>query len=374
MREISTLDIAALVNELNLLAGWHIDKFYELRDGQFRIRLSKSGEKINLNCILSHTLNRSIYIETPEEPTNFSLAVRSKTDGLALNGVSQLNYDRIIDISAGTADRETHIILEMFGKGNLVIANSGMKILLAYRTHDYRDRSVRAGAVYEPPKSNQTKMGDLVKAESAEKAIRGILAPSTGSQNAVSSIAKALNFGGVYVEEAFNEAGVSLRSSVGELDDIMIAGIAKRISEMLGYTMKPSPTVFLESGKALDYAICDLKKYGGLEKMSFGSVSEALDFFYNENRVDAAPKKNEAIEQLKASIKKQEDLIVQVAEEISAAKASGESIFNNLTAINAIITAARQNKRITAEEMQTLFPNVKITNIDLKEKSITIDI
>ncbi len=374
MREISTLEITALVNELNCIVGTHIDKFYELRDGQFRLRLGRSGEKINLNCILSHTFNKSIYAETPEEPTNFSMAVRARTEGLAVNSVVQLNFDRIIDIDAGGGEREVHLIFEMFGKGNFILADPAMKILLAYRTHDYRDRSIRVGAVYEAPKSSQITIGYLTESKSIKDVLGGLLAASDKGQNAVSALAKTINLGGIYIEEAFNSAGLSIKSSVGELSEADMEGIGGGLSRILAFVQKPSPTAFVESGKAVDYAICELKKYEGLEKKGFGSVSEVLDFFYNENKVEAASKKSEAAEQLRASITKQEALIGQIGAEAEEARASGESIFNNLTMINEIISAARRDNHITAGEMQRQFPEVRILGVDLKEKSVVIEI
>lgn len=45
MREISTPELSALVNELGWLADFYIDKFYEISGGRFRIRMSRRGRR-----------------------------------------------------------------------------------------------------------------------------------------------------------------------------------------------------------------------------------------------------------------------------------------------------------------------------------------
>jgi hypothetical protein len=39
-----------------------------------------------------------------------------------------------------------------------------------------------------------------------------------------------------------------------------------------------------------------------------------------------------------------------------------------------MIKAAQGNKRITKEELQRMFPKIKVLNVDLKDKKITIEL
>ena len=45
MRELYTIELVRLVEELRVLEGYYIDQFYELGKGRFRIKLSRKGRE-----------------------------------------------------------------------------------------------------------------------------------------------------------------------------------------------------------------------------------------------------------------------------------------------------------------------------------------
>ena len=184
---------------------------------------------------------------------------------------------------------------------------------------------------------------------------------------------KALNLGGIYVEEAVLSSGMELKAKVGDVNDERIESLAKCLGKIIGYAGKPEPKVFLENGRAIDYAICDIRKYEAMEKKAFAGVSEMLDFFYSINKVEEISERSDITEQLKASIKKQEELIESVKLEAEESRAAGEGIFNRMTEINDLIRMAKQNKHITKEELEKAFPGMKILEVNLKDKTISIE-
>ena len=48
----------------------------------------------------------------------------------------------------------------MFGRGNLIITDEKMEILLALQTHEFSDRTVRKGEVYKPPRNESVDLTD----------------------------------------------------------------------------------------------------------------------------------------------------------------------------------------------------------------------
>ena len=154
MRTISTQELSALVGELQWMEGFFVDKFYEMGKGRFRLRLSKRGEQqTDLLIILSHAFNKTKYIEQADSPTSFAMATRKRITGFAIERIEQYNKDRIILLRLKKGEERANVVVEMFGTGNFIITDKEMKITLAYEPHDYKDRKIKIGETYTPPKS-----------------------------------------------------------------------------------------------------------------------------------------------------------------------------------------------------------------------------
>ncbi len=141
-----------MVNELQEFVGFYVDRFYELGDGRFRIKLSKKGAQANLQIILSHTINKTKYIEKGEQPTDFTMAVRKRIEGFQIKSIKQLNNDRIVMLELKKGDSEANLIAEMFGGGNLIITDNTMGMLLVYKRRQFKDRTMAPHLEYKAPK------------------------------------------------------------------------------------------------------------------------------------------------------------------------------------------------------------------------------
>ncbi len=82
MRVISAPELAVLVDELQEFAGFYIDRFYEVSDSKFRMRLSRNKVKADLQIILSHAINKTQYIERQEQPSGFALSAKKEDRGI----------------------------------------------------------------------------------------------------------------------------------------------------------------------------------------------------------------------------------------------------------------------------------------------------
>ena len=200
MRELYTPELMQLVKELKAIEGFYIDQFYELDKNRFRFKLSKKGEKSNLQCILPYTLNRTEFVELKEEASGFSLAVRKRLSGARIESIYQLGEDRILAIRFSKANAESYIIFEMFGKGNMIIADPDMKIQLVYVVHNFKDRSVKTGEIYNPPKN----IADNPDREPEKERVIGYLN-------------KRFGMGTMYADEAARRVKIAPEVKLGEL-------------------------------------------------------------------------------------------------------------------------------------------------------------
>lgn len=299
MRTLSAAELSVLAGELKELEGFSIDKFYESGENSFRLRLKRGKEKAALQIILSRTINRTKYQEPQSRPSNFAMAVRKRTEGSKIESISQLDGDRIMVIGLEKNGDRVNVIIEMFGGGNLILADGGMVIDLAYRQAKFVDRVVEKGAVYAPPKHVSRRQ----------------------------------------------ESANAVRSAV----------------------------FFNAAGRAVDYSAFG-GDVAGLVKKEYATLQEALDDFYHYGIELEQPQESEQERQLRASIEKQKELISKVGDQIGTNKTIAETIFRNMESINRLIGEARKNRRITKEELNAMSTEIKTIEVDLKKKSITIEV
>ncbi len=302
MRVITTPEIALLAKELKEFVGFYIDRFYEVAEDRFRIKLSRRGAQTeNLQIILSHAVNKTSYVERQEHASNFALAVRKRIEGFMIGDVSQYNGDRILLVRLKKGENEANMIIEMFGKGNMILADAGMVIQLAYKVHDFKDRKIRPGERYIPPKKGFAKEAEALEAK---------------------------------------------------------------------------PAVYRKEGKVVDYSLAGEEREG-MEKQALKTLQEALDIFYYENPITVkreSTAKEKRVEELTLSIAKQEAGLASVDRDIEANKEKGALLLAHLREINQLVEAMQANKRLTKDELQRMFPKIKVLNVDLKEKTVRIEV
>ncbi|MDE1810847.1 MAG: NFACT family protein [Candidatus Micrarchaeota archaeon] len=361
MRELCQLEIIALVRELDAATrGFFIDKFYEMGRGRFRIRLTKSGEKINLQCLLPYAIGITDYIEASDEASNFAIAVRKRISNFVVQSVEQLNNDRIIQIKAGKGDETVNIIFEMFGFGNMVITDKESKILLAHEQHDFKDREVRVRATYKPP-ANATKA--IIDEGEIEDLIKSMV-----DKSAVAA-AKSMNIGAQYSEEAVSRSGLS----GGRLDKDSASSLSITAFSVVEESLNGGKAyVYLKEGVPVDFSLCNLVRYATLECKEFPSLQSALSFFYlNPNSEDEGP--SAEAQKILKSIEKQRRLLDEIQDGADESRKTADAILHNMTAINILINAAKSNKRVTKEELQSMTSEFRVIEVNLKEKTMRLE-
>jgi predicted ribosome quality control (RQC) complex YloA/Tae2 family protein len=368
MRELYTLELIELAKELKSIEGLYLDQFYETERNRFRFKLSKRGEKYNLQCILPYTINRTDLIEVKESTTNFALAVRKRISGAKIKSVLQLNNDRIISIKLEKATEESFIILEMFGKGNMIFTDANMKIQLAYLVHDFKDRAVRPGETYKPPNNTSLDISTSGSIDTIQKEITYASKEAT----IVNYVAKKVGLGTMYLREAAARSEIKPDAKIKELDsestNMMFSNIKEIVKDCIG---NPKPTAYQKDGAIANFALCSITEYEGYDSKEFESLEMCLDFVYQNVELTKA-EKNEEEEKILASIEKQKHILKGITKEIDENKEIGDYVMNHMHELNTIINAVKSNKNATREDLQKLTNEIEILNMSMKTKSIRI--
>ncbi len=366
MREIYALELSLLAKELKRFEGFYIDKFYEIGSNSFRIRISRKGTRAELICTLKNGIWDATEVPLQDSASNFTMAMRKRITGFLISWIKQAENDRIIMFGLSKGDAQMTLIFEMLGKGNLIVSDQDTKISLAYRQESFRERDIRNGKTYIMPKNDFLPYGSIMLAK--ERVLKG-------NGSIISELSKAINIGPLYLEEAIARCGINPRANISGVPADGLDKIINEIDKIISSAGKEY-SIYSKNGEMVDYSACNIKKYDGLEHAEFGSVMETLREFYSKRIIQEqqAPKENKELKDLLASIEKQKKLAENTVEMIENNKMTAESIFKNMNDINYIIRILQKEKRITKEELQNRIRDIKIIDLDLKSKTVTVEV
>ncbi|EPY28835.1 hypothetical protein STCU_04857 [Strigomonas culicis] len=156
-QRFTALDVRASVEEMRReLTGLRLLNLYDLSGGNmFLFKFGHGDQKRTLLLENGIRLHLSEYVrEKPKVPSQFTLKVRKHVRAWRLDTVTQLQHDRTIDLCFGIASTEGcfHIIIELFGKGNIILTDHNYVILMLLRTHRQQQPQT---APEEPPKKKK---------------------------------------------------------------------------------------------------------------------------------------------------------------------------------------------------------------------------
>ncbi|MGC8586897.1 MAG: NFACT family protein [Candidatus Micrarchaeia archaeon] len=366
MRQIASIELHALAIELQQLVGARVDKFYDLGGDAFKISLRSKGSARFLYVALLRTINITSFSEEAGAPTSFAMAMRKRLSGATISSISQHGSDRIMTIEFAGAERYS-LIIEMFGKGNMILLDSSGTIRICYKVANMRDRSIRTGVKYSFPEGMPFDLWSIDYASAEEKVKEALSA----SGNAVQALSKYFGIGPAYLEEAIYRAGFAPKGAI----PISESGrVASSIIEIISASLSPEPVAYLRGGVFVDYSITRLKKYENYETVAYKSVSELLDNFYLSERSTVNSAANAEKEATVQSIRKQEESLAALEKEAEEYYNIGNAILSNMNAINEVIIYVREHKHAELKELQEKFPGLKIKSLDKAKKELVIEV
>lgn len=136
---MSPLDVKATVEEISARAtGLRLLNVYDVTPKTFLFKFGHGDTKVLLmveSGVRMHvtTLDRA----KPKVPSQFTLKLRKHIRSWRLDAIQQIQHDRTVDLRFGVDSASFHILIELFGKGNVILTDHEYRALMVLRRdHD----------------------------------------------------------------------------------------------------------------------------------------------------------------------------------------------------------------------------------------------
>lgn len=287
-KDFTSFDLDAVVNELKTkLVDSRVNNIYQLDAKTLLLKLHKTNNPpMRLVLEAGRRLHLTNYsLSKPQTPPAFCMTLRKYLPGGWISDLEQFGFERVVTLKVATKVGTLKLILELFGEGNIVLADEKGEILQALFFKHMRDRNITRKEVYKLPPSN-AKNPFKVDIEELEAGLQ-----AAGETEIVKAIARFIGIGGLYTEELLIRAGIEKSKSSANLTNSDLNSVFSALQELLlaVSSQKLEPHIVLdEAGNFIDVLPIKLKRYDKFKIQSYASFSEALDEFYV--RVTAAEK------------------------------------------------------------------------------------
>ncbi|PSQ55206.1 hypothetical protein BRD22_09945 [Halobacteriales archaeon SW_8_68_21] len=413
-RELSSIDLAALVTELNRYEGAKVDKAYLYDDDLLRLKL-RDFDRGRVELMIevgevkrAHTADPDRVADAPGRPPNFAKMLRNRMSGADFAGVSQYEFDRILTFEFEREDQNTTLVAELFGQGNVAALDETGEVVGSLSTVRLKSRTVAPGSQYEYPASRLNPLD--VSLGGFERHMR------ESDSDVVRTLATQLNLGGLYAEEVCTRAGVEKETPIEAATDDQLRALHDALSR-IGERLRSGdidPRVYEESidgngdaggngdgdadPRVVDVTPFPLVEHEDLPSVGFDSFNAAVDeYFYrlgNEDveEGDAPADASASRPDFEAEIAKQERIIEQqrgaiegFEEQAQAERERAELLYANYDLVDEVISTvreARENEVPWTEIEETLDAGAErgipaaeaVVDVDGGEGTVTVEL
>src|SRR3989344_2669672 len=275
--ELASLELAAVVKELQVLKEGKIDQIYQSEDYDLFMQVHTKEGKMLLRIKPGKFLYLTKHKILMASPTQLCMKLRKHLNGKIIMGLQQIDAQRIINVKTDEAE----LTIEFFSQGNVILCDTENKIISLMRAQTTKSRELKPGLSYKVPPLE----GDVfsVSAELFNRKMK-----ESKKDKIVTSLATELGLGGLYAEEACARAEMDKNKAPKELSVKEKNELYKKIKEIVKETKTPKGYMF-EEGVIAPFPLKNNKK-----TKEFQSFNEALDAVLSKTKAELEKEKKEA--------------------------------------------------------------------------------
>lgn len=357
-KSIASLELAALINELQFLIKAKIDQIYhQEKELLLQLHVPSKGKQL-LKIISGKWLCLTKSKDAPEKPSGFCLQLRKYLDGAIVTALYQKDSERIVVFEFDKKEKY-FLIVELFSKGNIVLTDGNMIVITALEAQEWKDRVIKPREKYVFPKTEID-----YKTISKDKLLE-ILSKSE-KRNLASSLATEIGIGGLYAEELCKLANINKDKSPKDVESNEITAIHKAIAQLFEKIKAPQGFIYVE--EITPFALI------GMESIKvINTYNEAIDTLILFAKASPFDKKIKSIERIVAD---QQESIKALEESISLNKKKGEVVYENYAQLQKMLEIVKEMRKAKdwAEIEKELNKVKKIVKVDLKNKKVVLEL
>jgi predicted ribosome quality control (RQC) complex YloA/Tae2 family protein len=375
--EISSLELNRLVRELQGLLGGKLEQLYQVGRDEFILQLHVPGTG---KSILRIIIGKIMYVASskgsaPDKPPSFCVYLRKKLKNARLKSISQLGFERIVELVFETKDARFRLVFELFSKGNVMLCDEQGVILSALEQQEWKDRVLKPKQRYDYPKKEFSFLA-LTKSELE------LLLRKSDRESLVKTLAMELGLGGVYAEEICLLSKVDKNVKSNTLSGQEVASLYAVMQDLL--SRQSSPVVVYEDdarSKVRDITPFRLEFYREFAIAEFDDFSDALDSVLTTKQ---EAKEIDAVEKhAKTRIDKIDEMIAQQRLRIEGLEVSekenrrkAELVYENYILIQQVLAEVNELRKSSSwHDIKERFKGHKlIKEINEKTGEITLEI
>jgi predicted ribosome quality control (RQC) complex YloA/Tae2 family protein len=385
-RELTSVDLRALVGELSAYEGAKVDKVYLYGENLLRVKM-RDFDRGRLELLVEVGDPKRVHLSdpdrvppAPERPPDFAKMLRNRVGSAEFAGVEQYGFDRVLQFHFHRPDGDTTVVAELFGEGNVAVLDGNREVVDCLETVRLKSRSVVPGSRYEFP---GTRLNPLSLSYEA------FVARMTDSDtDLVRTLATQLNFGGLYAEELCTRAGVSKTLDIADADDDHYRALYDVVGRLATDLREGAldPRIYYRGrsdgpDQVVDATPFPLEERTDLPTEEFETFDEALDRYFADLESEAQESESDRPE-FEAEIAKRERIIEQQENAIEnferragEKREQAESLYENYRRVDEILSTVRNAREndTTWPEIRERFEEGRERGIDAAEAVVDVD-
>ncbi len=365
---LSSVELAAMIHELQLLVNGRIDQIYqpEKKELIISIHLPNRGKQL-----LRILVGAAIYLVTEkteaEQPTGFCMQLRKHIAGGVVTRISQAQSERIVEIEVTSHGKHFLLLFELFSKGNILLLDTAKKMIACLEAQHWATRDLHVGATYRFPPA----AFDWLHA-TAEECI--MMLEKSKKDSLVIALATDIGLSGLYAEEVCLQAKADKSRKCAEVSSSEMKKVIESIILLRKKIQNPKGILYT-TATASEAAPVELLFYENqsAEKMEFSSFSAAINEALRHTQ-ESKPAKAyaEKLKKLRHILEEQELKVNELEQEIQENTRRGEVMYEHYQELQEILDIAKKKKWNEIKEI--LLENKKVKEVDMKEKKVVVEI
>jgi len=344
--EITAFDLHFLLTELQPLVGKRLDKIYILEN---RGVLTTFGSKAMIQAEPGRIwipLNKPA---APEQIHPFAAQLRRIIGNSKVERIEQVCSERILAIHLARSGKRFVLILEIFGRGNVVLCDETNIVIAALALNE----RVQRGQAYVLPKGTDTFHMD--EKQFAEKLLQS-------KDNISKTLAVQFGLGKTLAEELCVRCGISAQEKpTAEHADELYHELHRMLSQT------PAAQLVYEGSILADATPIPFQCYAAKKRENIEGFGAALARIFALPAEAVKEQKTapvqEKLKKIETMIRMQEQSLAMLEQKAEEERKKGEYIYEHYQEVSKLLSEITEAKKeLSWKEVKAKFPQIKEIN------------